>query len=80
MDNLDTLSLASGSTLDWVEDYPTTPCSEMTLSNMATVDLTAPGDGGDGRWATTNHPYARHTYDMLVYHPGLKKLIILTKA
>ncbi len=80
MDNLDTLSTASGSSLDWVEDYPTTPCSEMILANMSTIDLTAPGDGGDGKWATTGHPYALHTYDMMVYHPVLKRLIILTKA
>ena len=80
MDNLDTLSTASGSSLDWAEDYPTTPCSEMTLANMSTLNLTTPGDGGDGKWATTGHPYALHTYDMMVYHPVLKRLIILTKA
>ncbi len=81
MDNVDTLSLLSGSTLDWVEDYPTTPCSEMLPSNMATLNLSAyPGDGGDGRWISTNHPYARHTYDNLVYHPGVKHLILLAQA
>lgn len=42
-------------TLAWSSLYPSTPRSEMTLTN---------GDSEHGRWRSTNQPYARHTYNM----------------
>jgi len=44
-------------TMQWSSLYPTTPRSEMTLSN---------GDSDLGRWISTNQPYARHSYNMTV--------------
>ncbi len=41
--------------LEWSSLYPTTPAAQMTTSN---------GDRSYGRWISTNHPYARHTYNL----------------
>ena len=42
-------------TLRWSSVYVPTPRGEMTLSN---------GDSDEGRWISTNQPYARHSYNM----------------
>jgi len=43
--------------LKWGSLYPSTPCAQQVLAN---ADLSAM------RWISSNHPIARHTYDMLV--------------
>lgn len=48
---------AFSSTAGWSSLYPSTPRADMTLAN---------GDSILGRWISTNHPYARHTYGMTV--------------
>lgn len=43
-------------TLNWRSAYPPTPCEDLRLDN---VDVT------NGRWISSNHPIARHSYDLL---------------
>ena len=42
------------STLAWSSLYPSMPYSDMTLANC---------DSDRGRWISTNHPFARHSYN-----------------
>ncbi|HEY7652067.1 MAG TPA: hypothetical protein VIG07_04535 [Methylomirabilota bacterium] len=56
------------STLTWGSAYPSTPCSQMRLSNLDRVR---------GGWTSTGHPLARHTYDMLVMADNIKRLLVL---
>ena len=42
------------STLAWSSLYPSMPYSDMTLANC---------DSDRGRWVSTNHPFARHSYN-----------------
>jgi hypothetical protein len=42
-------------TLGWNSAYASTSCADMTADNH---------DSANGRWISTNHPTARHTYDM----------------
>jgi len=57
-------------TLEWYVDAPPTPCSNMVIEN---VDLSL------SRWITTNHPIARHSYDLLVVVPSQLSLWMLAR-
>ncbi len=57
-------------TLEWYVDAPPTPCEDMVIEN---VDLSL------SRWITTNHPIARHSYDLLVVVPDEPALWMLAK-
>ena len=52
-DDVELFDLAS---LTWRSAYPPTPCEDRRLDN---VDVEA------GRWISSNHPIARHSYDLL---------------
>lgn len=51
-DDVDVFDFA---TLTWTPAGPSTPCADMTIGNLDRVQ---------GRWLTTNHPMAQHTYDL----------------
>ncbi|HWP45673.1 MAG TPA: right-handed parallel beta-helix repeat-containing protein, partial [Candidatus Limnocylindrales bacterium] len=68
----DDVSVFNFNTLTWQSAYPSTLCSEMT--NLANMDKV------NGKWITTGHPLARHTYDMLVIPDNTKKLLLLGYA
>jgi hypothetical protein len=65
-DDVDVFSFA---TLKWGSAYPSTPCDDMTSSNV---------DDTHGRWISSNHPFARHTYDMLIFAENTKELLLLS--
>ena len=56
-------------TLTWKSAYPSTPCSDLNYGNL---------DDVKGRWKSTNHPFSRHTYDMLVFSENTKELLLLS--
>jgi hypothetical protein len=58
----------SFSTLSWNSLYPSTQCAEMTVENL---------DFENGRWESTGHPLAAHTYDKLVFVPTIRELVLL---
>lgn len=41
----------------WLRPYPPTPCVDLNFGNL---------DAVKGRWISTNHPVARHTFDLQV--------------
>jgi hypothetical protein len=52
-------------TLQWSSLYPSTPWAAMTGTNMdPTVTVGGPNSQGIGRYRSTNHPIARHTYSL----------------
>jgi len=55
-------------TLSWQRAYIPTPCSEMTASNL---------DSDRGAWNSTNHPFSRHTYDLLAFANNTNELIMM---
>lgn len=59
--DVDALSLAPSAPLTWAPLYASTAISAMTSSNADTTR---------GKWNSTNHPFARHTYDMNVVAGG----------
>ena len=65
-DDIDTLNYAS---LTWRSAYTSTPCREMTTENL---------DSDKGSWITTNHPFSRHTYDLLVFTDNTKHFLLLS--
>ena len=66
-DDVDVFNFA---TLKWGSAYPSTPCGDMKLGNL---------DDPHGRWKSTNHPFSRHTYDMLVFSENTKELLLLSR-
>lgn len=54
--------------LSWSSAYPSTPESAMTPGNLDRVA---------GRWISTNHPTARHSWDAIVFAPNVGALIHL---
>ncbi len=67
-DDVDVFNFAS---LKWGSAYPSTPCSAMTDANA---------DNTQGRWISSNHPFSRHTYDMLVFAENTKELLLLSPS
>ena len=57
-------------TLEWYVDAPPTPCEQMVIEN---VDLSL------SRWISSNHPIARHSYDLLVVVPAQASLWMLAQ-
>ncbi len=66
-DDVDVFNFA---TLKWGSAYPSTPCSAMTAANT---------DDTHGRWISSNRPYSRHTYDLLIFAENTKELLLLSR-
>ena len=67
-DDIDTFNSV---TLTWGSAYAPTPCKEMTTENL---------DSDKGAWITTNHPFSRHTYDLLVFADNTKHFLMLSSG
>ena len=55
--------------LTWSSAYPPTPVADMVGANL---------DGTHGRWMSTNHPTARHSYHLLVFAANTRELILMS--
>lgn len=67
-DDVEILDLAS---LEWRSAYAPTPCEERRLDNV---------DVGAGRWISSNHPIARHSYDLLAIAGEAAELFLFAKV
>jgi hypothetical protein len=56
-------------TLRWESAYTPTPLGDMAGANLDTTH---------GRWISSNHPTARHTYDALVWAESTGELVLLS--
>ncbi len=65
----DDVDVFSFDTLKWQSAYPSTKCADMTVGNI---------DSDVGRWKTSNHPFSRHTYDLLAFAENTKELLMLS--
>jgi hypothetical protein len=55
--------------LEWESAYAPTPLGDMAGANL---------DATHGRWISTNHPTARHSYDALIWAESTNELVLLS--